>query len=159
MGSPGESLKQIYTYIYKYIFLSLVYHLIIYVYFQTLHMFKCGLYFVRRLFGVLNIWSESEGLKYPLCLVAQSCLTLCDPMDCNPSGSSDLGILWARILEWVAISSSKGIFPIQGSNAGLPHCSGSGMECNGNKKAVFLLSHQGSQEVSQMIAFQRKIRT
>ena len=36
----------------------------------------------------------------------QSCLTLCDPMDSCPPGSSVLGILLARILEWVAISSS-----------------------------------------------------
>ena len=36
-------------------------------------------------------------------LVAQSCLTLCDPMDCSPPGSSFHGILQARILEWVAI--------------------------------------------------------
>ena len=38
----------------------------------------------------------------------QSCLTLCDPMDCNPPDSSVHGILQARILEWVAISSSRG---------------------------------------------------
>ena len=31
----------------------------------------------------------------------QSCLTLCDPMDCNPPGSSDHDILQARILEWI----------------------------------------------------------
>ena len=36
-------------------------------------------------------------------LVTQSCLTLCDPMDCIPPGSSVHGILQARILEWVAI--------------------------------------------------------
>ena len=41
-------------------------------------------------------------------LVAQSCLTLCDPMDCSPPGSSVHGILQARILEWVAISFSRG---------------------------------------------------
>ena len=40
--------------------------------------------------------------------VAQSCLTLCDPMDCNLPGSSVLGILQARILEWVAIFFSRG---------------------------------------------------
>ena len=38
----------------------------------------------------------------------QLCLTLCDPMDCSPPGSSVHGILQARILEWVAISSSRG---------------------------------------------------
>ena len=36
--------------------------------------------------------------------VAQSCLTLCDSIDCNPPGSSVHGIFQAGILEWVAIS-------------------------------------------------------
>ena len=40
--------------------------------------------------------------------VAQSCLTLWDPMDCSPPGSSVHGIPQARILEWVAISLSRG---------------------------------------------------
>ena len=40
--------------------------------------------------------------------VTQSCLTLCYPMDCSPPGSSVHGILLARILEWVAISFSRG---------------------------------------------------
>ena len=43
--------------------------------------------------------------------VAQSCLTLCGPMDCNPPGSSVLGILQVRIPERVAIPSSRGCFP------------------------------------------------
>ena len=38
----------------------------------------------------------------------QSCLTLCDPMDCSPPGSSAHGILQARILEWVAVPFSRG---------------------------------------------------
>ena len=42
-------------------------------------------------------------------------------MDCSPPGSSVHGISWARILEWVAISSSRGIFLIQGSNPHLLH--------------------------------------
>ena len=37
------------------------------------------------------------------CSVGQSCLTLSDSMDCSPPGFSVLGILQARILEWVAI--------------------------------------------------------
>ena len=41
-------------------------------------------------------------------LVAQSFLTLCDPANCSPPGSSVHGILQARILEWVAIPSSRG---------------------------------------------------
>ena len=39
--------------------------------------------------------------------VAQSCPTLCDPVDCSPPGFSVHGILQARILEWVAISFSR----------------------------------------------------
>ena len=40
--------------------------------------------------------------------VTQSCPTLCDTMDCSPPGSSIHGILQARILEWVAVSFSRG---------------------------------------------------
>ena len=43
-------------------------------------------------------------------LVTQSCLTLCDLMDCSPLGSSVPGILQARILEWVAITFCRGSF-------------------------------------------------
>ena len=41
-------------------------------------------------------------------LVVQLCLILCDPMDHSSSGSSVHGILQSRILEWVAISFSRG---------------------------------------------------
>ena len=41
-------------------------------------------------------------------VVTQSCPTLWDPMDCRPPGSSVHGILQARILEWLAISFSRG---------------------------------------------------
>ena len=44
--------------------------------------------------------SESE--------VSQSCPTLCDPMDCSLPGSSVHGIFQARVLEWAAISFSRG---------------------------------------------------
>ena len=40
--------------------------------------------------------------------VAHSCLTLCDPMDCSLSGSFLHGILQVRVMEWVAISFSRG---------------------------------------------------
>ena len=39
---------------------------------------------------------------------AQLSLTLCDPMDCSPPGSSIHGMSQARILEWVAVSCSRG---------------------------------------------------
>ena len=38
----------------------------------------------------------------------QPCLTLCDPLDCSPPGGSVRGIIQARILEWVAMPSSRG---------------------------------------------------
>ena len=41
-------------------------------------------------------------------LVTQLYLTLCDPMDCSPPGSSDQRILQARMLEWIAIAFSSG---------------------------------------------------
>ena len=47
-------------------------------------------------------------------------MTVCDPMDCSLPDSS--GISQARILEWVAIPFSRGIFPSQGWNPGLLHC-------------------------------------
>ena len=46
----------------------------------------------------MKVKSESE--------VAQLCLTLCDPMDCSPPGSSVHGIFQARGLEWGAIAFS-----------------------------------------------------
>ena len=48
-------------------------------------------------------------------------LTLCDPMDSSPAASSVHGIFQARMLEWVFISSSRGIFPTQGLNPHLLH--------------------------------------
>ena len=48
----------------------------------------------------------SPGLS--VCLVAQSCLTLCNPRDCGVPGSPVHGILQARTLEWVTIPFSRG---------------------------------------------------
>ena len=70
--------------------------------------------------------AASTPVKNPLfpltiCVHAKSllsCLTLCDPMDYSPPGFSLHRILQARILEWVTIPFSRGIFPTQGSN---PH--------------------------------------
>ena len=68
-------------------------------------------------------------------LVVQSCLTLRNPMDCSPPGSSVHGILQARILAWVVLNSLlQGIFSTQGSNPGLQHC----------RQVLYHLSHQGS---------------
>ena len=53
-------------------------------------------------------------------LVAQSCVTLGNPMDCNPPGSSVYGFLQARTLEWVAIPLLQGIFLTQGPELRFP---------------------------------------
>ena len=50
----------------------------------------------------MKVKSESE--------VAQLCLTLSDPMDCSPPGSSVHGIFQAKVLEWGAIAFSKNIY-------------------------------------------------
>ena len=64
----------------------------------------------------------------------QSCLTLCDPVDCGPPGSSVHGVLQARILEWVATPFFQGVFPTQGLNPSLGHC----------RQILYCLSRQGS---------------
>ena len=67
-----------------------------------------------------------------LCLLSQSCPTLCNPMNCSPPGSSVHGILQARILEWVAMS-SPGDLPNPGKEPRSP-----------SLQAVhYRLSHQG----------------
>ena len=53
-------------------------------------------------------WALYSILSSMCVLAAQSCPTLCDPVDCSPPGSSVHGILQARILEWVAIPFSRG---------------------------------------------------
>ena len=55
-------------------------------------------------------------------------------MDCSLPGSSVHGILWARILVWVAMPFSRGIFPTQEGNPGLLHC----------RQILYHLRHQGS---------------
>ena len=66
--------------------------------------FRCfsivGYYKILNIVSMLYSENESE--------VAQSSLTLCDPKDCSLSCSSIHGIFQARVLEWIAISSSRG---------------------------------------------------
>ena len=68
---------------------------------------------VKRSFSLLPI------AKWRV-LVAESCLTLCNPMDCSPPGSSVHGILQAAGVG--SHSLLQGIFPTQGSNPHLLHC-------------------------------------
>ena len=78
----------------------------------------CGMYELKTQVHHSIPQSESEELNEMVAQVLsmlrakslQSCLTLWDPMDCSSPGSSVYGVLQARILEWVAISFSKGSF-------------------------------------------------
>ena len=79
--------------------------------------FSNGNWLLREKLKQCYIWHTSgnigeEKIKVymmkVLVLVTQLCLTLCDSMDCSPPGYSVHGILQARILEWVAISFSRG---------------------------------------------------
>ena len=56
---------------------------------------------------IINMWKYKQKERVCACLVTQTCLTLCDPMDCSLTGFSVHRISQARILEWVAISSSR----------------------------------------------------
>ena len=57
-----------------------------------------------------------------LCLVAQWCLTLCNPMDCSPAGSSVHGDSPGKSAGVGCHALFQGIFPTQGLNPGLPCC-------------------------------------
>ena len=72
-----------------------------------------------------------------LCLVAHSCPTLCNPLDCSPPGSCVHGILQARILECVATSFSRGSSQLR--NRTHVSC----VSCIG-RWILYLLSHWGS---------------
>ena len=76
-------------------------------------------------------------------LVTQSCPTLCKPTDWSPPASSVHGISQARILEWVAISFSRGIFPTRGLNLCL-------LCLLHYKQILYLLSHREATENPQM---------
>ena len=70
-----------------------------------------AIYCILQYIQILNhstVPLRTNAMLYISCLVAKSSLTLCNPMDYSPLGSSVHGILQARVLEWFAISSSRG---------------------------------------------------
>ena len=87
---------------------------------NVLHLYK-GYYLVIKR-------DEIVSMKVK---VAQSCLTLCDPMNCSLPRSSVHGIIQARILEWVCHFLLQGIFLTRGSNPDILHC----------RQILFQLSH------------------
>ena len=89
------------------------------------------------------VWLRTPLMYQCACLVAQSCPALCDPMDCNPPGSSvhvdssekNTGVGCHALL--------PGIFSTQGSNPGLLHC----------RRSLYHLNHQGSPRILELVAY------
>ena len=78
-----------------------------------------------------------------LCLFAQLCLTLCDPMDCGPPGSSVHGDFPGKNTRVGCHALLQGLFPIHGSNLGLLNYGW----------ILYQLSHQGSRRILEWVAY------
>ena len=89
-----------------------------------------------------SVYGISQARILDKCvLVAQSCPTLCNPMDCSSLGSSVHGILQASY--WSGCHSLlQGIFPTQRSNLGVLHC----------RQILYQLSHQESPRILEQVA-------
>ena len=85
--------------------------------------------------------SQVQGV---MCLVTQSCPTLCNPMDCSLPGSSDPGDSPGKNSGVGCLFPLQGIFPTQGSNPGLLHC----------RRILYHLSHLGSPQGVMSVIFQ-----
>ena len=80
-------------------------------------------------------WSNLAAAAMFKMKVAQSCRTLCDPMDCIVSPGQNTGVGSHSLLQV--------IFPTQGSNPGIPHC----------RRILYQLSHQGSPRILEWGAY------
>ena len=96
---------------------------------------------VFTIFFSLTVGTTTFNLE--VCLVTQSCPTLCNPMDCSSPGSSVHGDSLGKNTGVGCHVLLQGIFPIQGSNPGLPHC----------RWSLYCLSHQGSPRILEWVAY------
>ena len=78
-----------------------------------------------------------------LCLIIQSCLALCDPIDCSPPGSSFHGDSPGKNTRVGCHALLQGVFPTQELNPGLPHC----------RWILYHLSHEGSPWILEWVAY------
>ena len=78
-----------------------------------------------------------------LCVVAQPCPTLYDPMDCSPPGFSVRGDSPGKYTGMGCHALLQGIFPTQGLDPGLPHC----------RQSLYRLNHQGSPRILEWVAY------
>ena len=87
--------------------------------------------------------SPSVNFGALLCLVAQSCPTLCDPVDCSPPDCSVHGNSPGKNTGVCCHALLQGTFPTQGWNPGLPLC----------RQILYCLSHQGSPRIPEWVAY------
>ena len=78
-----------------------------------------------------------------MCLITQSCSTLCDPMECNLPGTSVHGDSSGKNTRMGCHALLQGIFPIQGSNPGIQHC----------RWILYHLSHEGSPRILEWAVY------
>ena len=110
---------------------------------------------LKRLWMKVKEYSERGDLKLNiqetkimtcspkcLCLVTQSCPTLCNPINCSLPGSSVHGDSSSKNIRFGWHALLQGIFPTQGLNPGLPHC----------RQILHHLSHQGSPKTPEWVA-------
>ena len=103
-----------------------------------LHFLFLFLIFSTTLFTVYNViiycaFVDPFSVSPVLCLVTQSCPTLCDPMDHSPPGSSVHGDSPGKTTGVGCHALLQGLFPTQGLNPGPLHC----------RQILYHLSHQG----------------
>ena len=90
-----------------------------------------------------QLWVLIRPMCFVLCYIAQSCLTLCDPMNCSPPGSSVHGDSPGKNTRVGCHVLLQEIFPSQGLNPGLLNC----------RQILYWLSHQGSPRILEWVAY------
>ena len=114
-----------------YLYMGLPYHVV-----QSLIFWG-----VPILFSIMLI--QIYVLINGMCLVAQSCLTLCDPSDCSLPASSVHGDSPGKNAGVGNHALLQGIFPTRGSNPGRPHY----------RRILYHLNHQGSLRILEWVAY------
>ena len=92
---------------------------------------------------MLCVYTHTHTYTHMLCLVVQLCLTLCNPMDYSPPGSSVHGNSPGKYTGVGCHVLLQQIFPTQGSNPSLPHC----------RQILYQLRHQGSPRILEWVAY------
>ena len=109
---------------------------------ERLRVSNMGTSLFIKVFICLHV-SLTEFLRVVLCLVAQSCPALCNPMDCSQPGSSVHGDSPGKNTRMGCHAFLQGIFPTQGSKPGLPH----------SRQILYQLSQQGSPRILEWVAY------